>query len=213
MASTVPSATPRHRASASARERSGGFTFVGASNGAPRSAFAWGGNGGAKALRGAPFDATTKVNPPLRSRADALALWRGVADGTVDAIATDLAPHASVRKEVEYDQAAFGISGLETALPLLLAGIAAGLAPFARVIAALTSGPARVLGIALEPDDRVVIDPRIEWTVGAEDLVSKGKNTPLFGRTLVGRVVMVVSSGKVKLDETSRVAGTIARAG
>ena len=176
-------------------------------------AFAWEENGDAKALRGAPFDASTKVNPPLRSRADALALWRGVADGTVDAIATDHAPHASVRKEVEYDLAAFGISGLETALPLLLAGVAAGLAPFARVIAALTGGPARVLGIALEPDDRVVIDPRAEWTVSAQDLASKGKNTPLLGRTLVGRVVMVVSSGKVRLDERSGVAGTIVRAG
>jgi dihydroorotase len=176
-------------------------------------AFAWEEGGEAKALRGAPFDASTKVNPPLRPRADALALWRGVADGTVDAIATDHAPHASVRKEVEYDLAAFGISGLETALPLLLAGVAAGLAPFARVIAALTSGPARVLGIALEADDRVVIDPRAEWTVSAEDLVSKGKNTPLLGRTLAGRVVMVVSSGEVRLDEGSGVAGTIVRAG
>src|SRR5207247_230084 len=83
----------------------------------------------------------------------ARALWRRVADGRGDAIATDHARHASVRKEVEYDLAAFGISGLETALPLLLAGVAAGLAPLARVIAALTSGPARVLGIALEPDD------------------------------------------------------------
>src|SRR2546428_2111615 len=148
---------------------------------------AWAGeeSGEAKALGGAPFDASTKVTPPLRSRADALALWRGVADGTVDAIATDHAPHASVRKEVEYDLAAFGISGLETALPLLLAGVAAGLAPFARVIAALTGGPARVLGIALEPDDRVVIDPRVEWTVRARDPGSKRSNTRLLVQTVM----------------------------
>src|SRR5881296_1092740 len=93
-----------------------------------------------EALRGVPYDSSTKVNPPLRTRADVRALWEGLADGTVDAIATDHAPHASVRKDVEFDQAAFGISGLETALPLVLGGVRAGWASWDAVLAALTTG-------------------------------------------------------------------------
>ena len=73
-----------------------------------------------EALLAVPYDSSTKVNPPLRGRADVRALWAGLVDGTVDAIATDHAPHASVKKDVEFDQAAFGISGLETALALVL---------------------------------------------------------------------------------------------
>ena len=80
----------------------------------------------ARETRGVPYDANTKMNPPLRTLRDVRALWAGLADGTIDAIATDHAPHASVRKEVEFDQAANGISGLETALPLVLGGVRAG---------------------------------------------------------------------------------------
>jgi dihydroorotase len=120
-------------------------------------------------------------------------------DGTIDAIATDHAPHASTRKDVEYQEAAFGISGLETALPLLLAGVAAGWGTWDRVVAALTTGPARVLGIDLPRDDLVVIDPRAEWTPSAARLRSLGKNTPLLGRVLVGRVVAVAVAGEVRL--------------
>src|SRR5213078_3608669 len=99
----------------------------------------------------------------------------------------DHAPHASVRKDVEYDQAAFGISGLETALPLVLGGVRAGWASLEVVLGALTTGPARVLGIELPSGDRLVVEPDREWTVTAERLISKGKNTPLLGRTLQGR--------------------------
>src|SRR2546425_5040081 len=87
-----------------------------------------------EALQGVPYDSSTKVNPPLRGRADVRALWAGLADGTVDAIATDHAPHASVKKDVEFDQAAFGISGLETAVPLVLGGVRAGWASLPPVI-------------------------------------------------------------------------------
>jgi dihydroorotase len=148
----------------------------------------------------APYDSATKVNPPLRSWSDIRALWEGLADGTVDAIATDHAPHASVRKDVEFDQAAFGISGLETALSLLLGGVKAGWADRDTVIRALTSGPAHVLDIPLHDDDWIAIDADAEWTVSAESLVSLGKNTPLIGRTLRGRVVYAVVGGETRYE-------------
>jgi dihydroorotase len=153
-----------------------------------------------EALQGVPYDSATKVNPPLRSRADVRALWAGIADGTVDAIATDHAPHSSVKKNVEFDQAAFGISGLETALPLVLGGVRLHWAPLGTVIDALTIGPARVLGIELRGDDWIAIDRDAEWLVSADDLVSKGKNTPILGRTVIGRVVHVSMAGDTKLD-------------
>ena len=147
-----------------------------------------------------PYDSATKVNPPLRAWSDVRALWEGLTDGTVDAIATDHAPHASVRKDVEFDQAAFGINGLETALSLLFGGIRAGWADRDSVIRALTSGPARVLGIPLRDDDWIAIDPDSEWTVTAEALASKGKNTPLLGRMLRGKVVYAVVGGEARYE-------------
>jgi dihydroorotase len=162
------------------------------------------------ARRGVAFDSATKVNPPLRTVADVRALWRGLADGTIDAIATDHAPHASVKKDVEYDHAAFGISGLETALPLVLGGVDAGWAPLEAVIAALTSGPARVLGIPLPGGDWTVIDRAATWTVTAAALASKGKNTPLLGREVRGRVIMTVVGGDVRYEGEVRAAQTVA---
>jgi dihydroorotase len=147
-----------------------------------------------------PYDSSTKVNPPLRGWSDVRALWEGLVDGTVDAIATDHAPHASVRKDVEFDQAAFGISGLETALSLVLGGVNAGWSDRDTVIHALTSGPARVIGIPLPDEDWIAIDPEAEWTVSADSLVSLGKNTPLLGRPLPGRVVYAVVGGEVRYE-------------
>jgi len=154
-----------------------------------------------EALQGVPYDSSTKVNPPLRGQVDVRALWAGLADGTVDAIATDHAPHASVKKDVEFDQAAFGISGLETALALVLGGVRVHWAPIGTVIDALTMGPSRVLGIELPPDDWIAIDRDAEWLVTADDLASKGKNTPVLGRTVIGRVVHVSVGGETKLGE------------
>jgi dihydroorotase len=152
-----------------------------------------------EALQAVPYDSSTKVNPPLRGHADVRALWAGIADGTVDAIATDHAPHASVKKDVEFDQAAFGISGLETALALVLGGVRVHWAPMGAVIDALTIGPARVLGIELVEDDWIAIDRDAEWLVNADELLSKGKNTPVLGRTVIGRVVHVSMAGEPKL--------------
>jgi dihydroorotase len=147
-----------------------------------------------------PYDSSTKVNPPLRGLSDVRALWDGLADGTVDAIATDHAPHASVTKDVEFDQAAFGISGLETALSAVLGGVNAGWGDRDTVIRALTTGPAGILGIPVPDDDWIAIDPDAEWTVNAEALVSMGKNTPLRGRNLRGRVVYAVVGGEARYE-------------
>ena len=159
-------------------------------------AFAWEPAGAAPDV--APYDTATKVNPPLRAAADVKACWDGLMDGTIDAIATDHAPHSAVRKDVEYQDAAFGISAFETAVPLLLGGVAAGWGTWEVVVAALTTGPAAVLGIALPANDLVVIDPRAVWTPGAGTLLSLGLNTPLRGRPLTGRVVTAIVDGVVR---------------
>ena len=153
------------------------------------------------AHRASPFDSATKVNPPLRPRGDVDALWAGLRDGTIDAIATDHAPHASVYKDVVYDQAAFGISGLETALPLLLAAVEAGWLELPTLVERLTLGPARCFGLDA-PDlgrDIVLIDPHAEWRVTADALASRGKNTPLLGRLIRGRVVVAFVDGEQRL--------------
>ena len=162
--------------------------------------------GSTHGARGTPYDSNTKMNPPLRTVRDVRALWSGLADGTIDAIATDHAPHASVRKEVEFDQAAFGISGLETALSLVLGGVRAGWCDLDTALRALTDGPARVLRLTPSDDDWIAIDRDATWTVTAEGLATLGKNTPLQGRDLVGRVVAAAVGGEVRFDGGSRAA-------
>jgi dihydroorotase len=153
-----------------------------------------------------PFDPSLRVNPPLRPVADAAACLAAVADGTADAVATDHAPHTVVDKAVEFGLAANGISGLETALGVLLAAVDAERLPLARAIATLTSGPAAVLGPRLgrgsglvegEPADLVVFDRADEWSVAAATLASKGTNTPLLGRSLPGRVLLTIAGGRL----------------
>lgn len=162
--------------------------------------------------RATPYDSATKVNPPLRSAADVRACWDGLADGTIDAIATDHAPHASVRKDVEYAEAAFGISGLETALPVLLAGVAAGWGELPAVVAALTAGPARVLGRPHWERDHVLVDPDLEWTVEPAALASLGKNTPLMGMRLRGRVLVAVVDGEARYADEGALGGRLREA-
>jgi dihydroorotase len=153
--------------------------------------------------QGQPYDTATKVNPPLRTQADADALIAGLLDGTIDAIATDHAPHAVVDKACEYDEAAFGISGLETALGALLALVHAGKVPLATLIAAHTIRPALAFGLptgTLRPGaaaDITIFDPNERWTVNPARFASKGKNTPLAGLTLTGRVRHTILGGRV----------------
>ena len=160
-------------------------------------------------IRAAPFDPALRVNPPLRSAVDAAACLAALADGTADAIATDHAPHAEVDKAVEFGLAANGISGIETALGVVLAAVDAGRVPLATAIAGLTTGPAQVLG-DLGPGSRglaegesaniVVFDRSATWWVESGALASKGKNSPLLGRDLPGRVLLTVANGRVAYE-------------
>ncbi len=153
-----------------------------------------------------PYATACKVNPPLRSADHAVACLAAVADGTADSVATDHAPHTVVDKLVEFGLAANGISGIETALGVLLAAVESGRISLERAIAALTVGPARFLGPRLgrsvglvegEPADLVVFDRKARWTVTEGSLRSKGKNSPLLGRELPGRVLATVAAGRL----------------
>jgi len=153
-----------------------------------------------------PYDPSLRVNPPLRRPSDALACLAGLNDGTVDAIATDHAPHTSVMKEVEFGLAANGISGIETALGLVLAAVDAGHLTLARAIELLTTGPAGVLADQLRrplgfvegaPADLVVFDRGSIWAVDAGELRSLGKNSPLIGHELPGRVLLTIAGGRL----------------
>ncbi len=154
------------------------------------------------------YDTATKVNPPLRTETDCAALLAGVLDGTIDAIATDHAPHTLVDKDCEYGDAAFGISGLETALASLLTLERAGRLPLGTLIAALTVRPALAWGLAagtLLPGadaDIIIFDPGEEWIVDPARFASHGRNTPLAGVSLRGRVRMTLLGGAVVYDAT-----------
>jgi dihydroorotase len=161
------------------------------------------------ALVAHPYDTACKVNPPLRGAEDAAAVLAALVDGTADAVATDHAPHTQVDKEAEFGLAANGISGSETALGVLLAAVAAGRLSLARAVEALTTGPARVLGARPgrrgaargltegAPADLVVVDAGVTWPVTPERLLSRGRNTPLLGRDLPGRVLLTVADGRL----------------
>jgi len=152
------------------------------------------------------FDGRCRVNPPLPFREDGLALLGGVADGTIDAIATDHAPHPPERTLVEFADAAPGMIGLETALSLGLAAVDAGCLSLAALLAALSSRPAALIGEerGLRPGadaDLVVFDPAGHWRVERETLASHSTNTPLLGMTLPGVVRLTVAGGRVTFDE------------
>jgi dihydroorotase len=154
-----------------------------------------------------PYETALRVNPPLRDRSDAAACLAALIDGTADAVATDHAPHRQVDKAVEFGPAANGISGIETALGLLLAAVDDGQLPLRRAIEALTSGPAGILGAAGWPGARglvegapanlVVIDRAGRWLVEPGSLSSKGKNSPLIGRELPGQVLLTIAAGRI----------------
>lgn len=148
------------------------------------------------------YDGRCRVNPPLPSRADALALLDGLADGSIDAIATDHAPHPPERKLVPFDEAAPGMVGLETALSIGLAAVEAGRIDLATLCAALSMRPAEIIGerrsLAVgEPADITVFDPHARWRVEAEALASASANTPLLGLELPGLVRLTVADGRV----------------
>ncbi|MDQ3856520.1 MAG: dihydroorotase [Chloroflexota bacterium] len=148
------------------------------------------------------YDTSTKVNPPLRSEEHVRAVLEGVQDGTIDAIATDHAPHSSLDKDCEYGCAAFGISGLETALGLLLHLVHRGDLALERLVSLLTLGPSRTFGLSADGIREgaaarlTLFDPELEWIVDGEQLLSKGKNTPLHGHRLRGKVWMTIAGDR-----------------
>jgi dihydroorotase len=150
------------------------------------------------------YDTNLKMNPPLREAADRDAMLEGIADGTVDAIATDHAPHHADEKMVEFDRAPFGITGLETAVPLVFDRLVhSGRITAARAIELLSANPARVLNLpggSLAPGapaDIVVIDPDRRVTIDASRHVSKSKNTPFNGWELRGAVAYTLVGGRI----------------
>ena len=160
---------------------------------------------------GLAYDSNAKVNPPLRGETDREACVQALADGVIDCVATDHAPHATEDKLCEFDHAAFGISGLETALALCLSLVHDGRITLPQLIERLTVAPVRALGFALHveglgmlaigaPADVTLFDPDAEWVVDPLQFASKGRNTPLAGRTLRGRVVATVYAGRVVHD-------------
>ncbi|MEK7693109.1 MAG: dihydroorotase [Chloroflexota bacterium] len=154
------------------------------------------------------YDTNAKVNPPLRSQDDVDACVAGLGDGTIDCIATDHAPHAAIEKLCEFDDAAFGISGLETAFGLCMRLVQAGRIDLPALIERMTLGPVRALALDCHvpgigtlavgaPADIVLLDADAEWIVEPERFASKGKNTPLGGVTLKGAVVATIAGGRV----------------
>jgi dihydroorotase len=148
------------------------------------------------------FDGSCRVNPPLGGREDALALLGGVADGTIDAIATDHAPHPPERTLVPFEDAAPGMIGLETALSIGLAAVEAGRLDLPTLVGALSIRPAEIIGerrsLAIgQPADIVVFDPLARRRVEATDLASSSANTPLLGMELPGVVRLTVADGRI----------------
>jgi dihydroorotase len=149
------------------------------------------------------YDSNFKMNPPLASREDRDALLAGLADGTVDAIATDHAPHEPASKAVEFDKAPFGITGFESALALALEQLYhSGRISLNRLVELFTSGPARVLGMqrtlaAGEPADLTLFSLDHAWTFRAADSASKSRNTPFDGREFRGAPIATIVAGRI----------------
>jgi len=157
-------------------------------------------------------DTYTKVNPPLRTKRDTQALIQGLRENVIDIIATDHAPHTEAEKRCEFALAPFGISGFETALGSLMGLVHNGQLPLATLVSKLTCEPSRIIGDKYgklgtlatgAPADVTIIDPNLEWIVDARAFASKGKNTPLAGSTLKGKVVATISEGKLVYKDDS----------
>jgi dihydroorotase len=150
------------------------------------------------------YDTHCKVNPPLRTEEDREALRQALADGTIDCVATDHAPHSSLEKDCEFAAASVGINGLETAVPGLLELVRGGSLSPARLIESLTSSPSALLpdveagGLAVGGRaDIAVIDPDLRWTVEPEALHSRCDNTPMLHHEVTGAIALTLVEGRV----------------
>ena len=155
----------------------------------------------------ASFDTNTKINPPLRTKEDVLALKEGLKDGLVDAIVTDHAPHTIDEKEVEFTQAPFGIVGLETALALSVTELVeSGYLSLYQLVEKLSTNPRRICSLPAiriqegEPANLTLIDPHVEWKVDVQLFKSKSKNSPFGGRVLKAKSVGVLNHGRLFLS-------------
>jgi dihydroorotase len=151
------------------------------------------------------YDTNAKMNPPLRGEDDRMAILEGIQDGTIDAIASDHAPHEAYVKKCEFAAAANGIIGLQTSLPLSLSLLAGGKVAAARLVELLSVGPARILGLrgkgtlaAGADADVTIIDPDAEWEFALGDVLSKSKNSPFLGWKMRGRAAATICGGRVR---------------
>ena len=149
------------------------------------------------------FDTNAKVNPPLRSEWDREAIMEGLADGTIDVIACDHAPHSVLEKDVEFAEAAFGLIGLETSVGLSLKLVHEGVLTMSQLIAKMSTNPAAILRVPGgtlapgSPADLTLIDPNREWNVDAAQFASKSRNCPFQGWNLRGKAVMAIINGNI----------------
>lgn len=159
------------------------------------------------------YDTNFKMNPPIRTAADREAILEGLADGTIEVIGSDHAPHCNYEKEVEFDYAPFGVTGLETELALaLMQLVQTQRMPVSELIARFTVGPAQLLKLAakgsLKPGqdgDVTVIDPDLEWEFRREDTASKSQNSPFYGWPLKGKAIATIVGGQIVWREASTV--------
>jgi len=154
------------------------------------------------------FDTNTKVNPPLRTKEDVKALEKGLKDGTIDVIASDHAPHLSTEKELEYENAPFGMLGLQTAFPLVMKQLVERkVLTLAEAIEKLTINPAQILNIKKgrirvgEDADITIFDPKKNWQFRNEDIKSLSENSPFIGWNFTGKVVCVIVGGKIEFSQ------------
>ncbi|MBW2018471.1 MAG: dihydroorotase [Deltaproteobacteria bacterium] len=154
------------------------------------------------------YDTNAKVSPPLRTAKDRDAIREALADGTIDVIASDHAPHSSIEKDLEFDQAANGMIGLETSLPLSLQLVEMGLMSLNDLVAKMSTNPARILNLGHRglkpgnPADLTIIDPEKKFTVDPNTFKSRSRNTPFNGWELKGKAVLTMVGGKIVFDET-----------
>ncbi|MDC3959660.1 dihydroorotase [Polyangium jinanense] len=152
------------------------------------------------------YDTACKVNPPLREPEDVAALCEALADGTIDCVATDHAPHSSLEKDCEFAEASPGMIGLELVVPLLLARVREGALPLARLIDSLTAAPSRIVGLSAPTlregalAELCLVNPEKRWTVDPARLRSKSKNTPFLGKSVTGSVELTMAAGRVVHD-------------
>jgi len=158
------------------------------------------------------YDTNAKMYPPLRSGQDREAICRGIADGTIDVIATDHAPHSFIEKQVEFDRAANGIIGLETSVSLALKLVENGVISMTVLVEKMSTNPARILGLENglligRPADITIIDPERSYRVNADNFRSLSRNTPFDGWDMKGKAVLTMVEGKIVYQEQQQIQG------